>query len=90
MEAQKARAALGAIATVGSGTGSIRAKTSHSIGSCEQRFGRLKPLFKRPTRARGNRAEIRRSNPSGTPLFVHPRTREEGGSEHNQPHLQKG
>jgi hypothetical protein len=87
MEGQEARVALGAIATVGSGTGAIRAKTSRSVGSCEQRSGRLKHLFKRPTRARGNRAENSAKRPLGTPIRTPtPRTRE-GGSEHNQPPL---
>jgi hypothetical protein len=59
-EGQKARAALWAIATVDSSTGSIRAKASRFVGQCEQRCGRLRPLFKRPTRAGGNRARTDR------------------------------
>jgi hypothetical protein len=69
MEGQKARVALGAVATGGSGTGSIRAKTSRSVGRCGQRCGRLEPLFKRPTRACGNKG----SNSCGnTSAAVHP------------------
>src|SRR5208337_3491526 len=60
MEGQKAQVALWAIATVGSSTGSIRAKTSRFAGQCEQRCGRLKPLFERLTRAGGNRARTDR------------------------------
>ena len=61
-------------------------KRVDSVGQCEQRCGRLKPLFKRPTRALGNRAEIwRMASP------VHPPPEQgRGGRSIISPPFQRG